>query len=267
MGGDDMPLNSDGKSAYHAVVDRLKIFRRTPGVSTTHLIQRMIDAAGAADRSGFISSDYNQTKQADQAQTELIETTSSWSQFLASSSRISAFSNNRSPTNDNIVIYIDGIFDLFHIGHIAALKAAKQLGTFLFVGLYDDETVRARKGQYFPLMNLQERVLNVLSCKYVDDVLIGAPWKITKSVLNSLNVKYVVLTENTKFAKDEMDRYRVPKEMGILKELETDSNYTTDNLMQTIVEQQEILENQNKNKVQKAKQYANSMSYMQEKTK
>merc|ERR1712130_810569 len=256
MGGDDMPLNSDGKSAYHAVVDRLKIFRRTPGVSTTHLIQRMIDAAGAADRSGFISSDYNQTKQADQAQTELIETTSSWSQFLASSSRISAFSNNRSPTNDDIVIYIDGIFDLFHIGHIAALKAAKQLGTFLFVGLYDDETVRARKGKYFPLMNLQERVLNVLSCKYVDDILIGAPWKITKQVLKSLNIKFAV---------NEFDRYDVPKKLGIFKELKTGSDYTTNDLMKTIIAKHEKLERENKQRVEKAKQYVNDSVYVQEK--
>merc|ERR1712176_977373 len=120
------------------------------------------------------------------------ETTSSWSSFLASSSRISAFPNNRTPTKNDTVVYIDGVFDLFHIGHIAALKKAKELGTFLYVGLYDDETVRSRKGQYFPLMNLQERVLTVLSCKYVDDVLIGAPWKITKQVLLSLNVKVVV---------------------------------------------------------------------------
>merc|ERR1712154_615193 len=263
--GDDIPIAADGHSAYQFIMDKLKIFRRTPGVSTTHLIQRLIDAAGAADRSGFISSDYNQTKQADQAQTELIETTSSWSQFLASSSRISAFSNNLSPTSDDIVIYIDGIFDLFHIGHIAALKAAKQLGTFLFVGLYDDETVRARKGKYFPLMNLQERVLNVLSCKYVDDILIGAPWKITKQVLKSLNIKYVVTTMNTKFAVNEFDRYDVPKKLGIFKELKTGSDYTTNDLMKTIIAKHEKLERENKQRVEKAKQYVNDSVYVQEK--
>ncbi len=112
--------------------------------------------------------------------------------------------------------YIDGIFDLFHIGHIEALKKAKELGTFLYVGLYDDETVRKRKGKYFPLMNLQERVLNVLSCKYVDDVLIGAPWKITQQVLKSLNVKYVITTKNTQFAINEFERYGIPKKLNII---------------------------------------------------
>merc|ERR1712228_6052 len=95
-----------------------------------------------------------------------------------------------------------------------AFKKAKELGTFLYVGLYDDEDVRSRKGHYFPLMNLQERVLTVLSCKYVDDVLIGAPWTITKQVLKSLNIKTVVMTPNTIFAPNEMDRYAIPKQLG-----------------------------------------------------
>eukprot|EP00487_Bulimina_marginata_P011491 TRINITY_DN7147_c0_g1_i1.p1 TRINITY_DN7147_c0_g1~~TRINITY_DN7147_c0_g1_i1.p1 ORF type:complete len:110 (+),score=15.28 TRINITY_DN7147_c0_g1_i1:104-433(+) len=103
-------------------------------------------------------------------------------------------------------------------------------------------------------MGLQERVLNVLSCKYVDDVLIGAPWKITEQILKSLNVKYVVITPNTKFAQHEMDRYDVAKEMGILKEVETDSDFTTDSLMQKYcAKDKKKLEAQNKERVKKAK--------------
>jgi len=270
--GDDIPIAANGHSAYHEVMDRLRIFRRTPGVSTTHLIQRLLDAAKKNQETnskeegsiGSLNSDLYDHRQSDAQKTLHIESTSSWSSFLASSSRISAFSNDRTPTKDDVVVYIDGVFDLFHIGHIAALRAAKQLGTFLFVGLYDDETVRSRKGPYFPLMNLQERVLNVLSCKYVDDILIGAPWKITKQVLLSLNVKVVVLTKNTMFAADEMDRYAIPQEMGILKELKTETDYTTDDLMQSIVEQQEKLEDQNRNRVQKAKQYVDGLEYVPE---
>ena len=257
-------------------MDQLRIFRRTPGVSTTHLIQRLLaavkhqkemeSAPTAVSSSGGVPASYDALK-SDQQKTYHIETTSSWSSFLASSSRISAFSNDRSPSSDDVVVYIDGVFDLFHSGHIAALRAAKELGTFLFVGLYDDETVRSRKGAYFPLMNLQERVLNVLSCRFVDDILIGAPWKITKQVLLSLNVKLVVLTKNTLFAEHEMDRCAVPQEMSILKQVYTESDYTTDQLMQSIVEQQEQLEEQNRNRVQKAKQYVDALEYVQETTK
>ena len=48
-------------------------------------------------------------------------------------------------------------------------------------------------------MNLQERVLNVLSCRYVDEVLIGCPWQIKKNLIDTLNVKNVVITPNTLF--------------------------------------------------------------------
>ena len=244
-------------------MDKLKIFRRTPGVSTTHLIARLIEAAKHGDDFEEHKGDNNE----DIVRDEQIESTTSWSSFLASSSRISAFSNNRIPKKEDVVVYIDGVFDLFHVGHIAALKKARELGTFLYVGLYDDETVRRRKGKYFPLMNLQERVLNVLSCKYVDDILIGAPWKITKQVLKSLNVSYVVMTENTKFAPKEFNRYDIPKEMGIFKRLETETDYTTDDLMKTIVEQQDKLENQNRNRIQKAKAYVHSHTYVEERIK
>ncbi len=86
-------------------------------------------------------------------------------------------------------------------------------------------------------------------------------------VLLSLNVKLVVLTKNTLFAEHEMDRYAVPQEMGILKQVQTESDYTTEQLMQSIVGQQEQLEEQNRNRVQKAKQYVDTLEYVQETTK
>merc|ERR1712087_762622 len=242
-------------------MDKLRIFKRTPGASTTHLIQRLVDAAKHSQRELALrantdSKDSNKEEKPrrgsivmDEEKTAHIESTSSWSSFLASTSRISAFSNDRTPSKGDTVVYIDGVFDLFHVGHISALKEAKAKGTFLVVGLYDDETVRARKGPFFPLMNLQERVLNVLSCKYVDDILIGAPWTITKQVLKSLNVSVFVVSENTQFASDEMERYDVPKEMGVFEEMETETHFTTDLLMESIVEGQEQLERQNRNRV------------------
>ena len=80
-------------------------------------------------------------------------------------------------------------------------------------------------------------------------------------------MKTVVMTENTLFAEDEMERYSVPKELGIFEEIDTGMNYTTDMLMESIVQQQDQLEKQNKNKVQSAKQYVNNHTYVQEKTK
>ena len=53
------------------------------------------------------------------------------------------------------------------------LKEARKLGTFLLVGIQSDETVNTMRGQNLPIMNLHERALGVLSCRYVDEVAAG----------------------------------------------------------------------------------------------
>ena len=63
-----------------------------------------------------------------------------------------------------------GNFDGVHLGHVAVLKEARKLGTFLLVGIQSDETVNTMRGQNLPIMNLHERALGVLSCRYVDEV-------------------------------------------------------------------------------------------------
>jgi len=66
-------------------------------------------------------------------------------------------------------------------------------GTFLYVGIHDDVLVNNYMGANYPIMNLHERVLNVLSCKFVDEVVIGAPWQVTRDIMTSLNIRIVVV--------------------------------------------------------------------------
>jgi len=40
-------------------------------------------------------------------------------------------------------------------------------------------------------MNLHERVLSVLACRYVDEVVIGAPYVVSQDLLDHLNVSVV----------------------------------------------------------------------------
>jgi ethanolamine-phosphate cytidylyltransferase len=57
---------------------------------------------------------------------------------------------------------------------------APRQGCYLIVGVHNDQTVNTYWGSNMPIMNLHERVLSVLGCKYVDDVLIDAPYAITQ---------------------------------------------------------------------------------------
>lgn len=67
------------------------------------------------------------------------------------------FSNRRDPQPGQRVVYLDGSFDLFHLGHVEQIKKAKEEGDFLYVGVHDDQDI---KESY---MTLHERVLNVLA--------------------------------------------------------------------------------------------------------
>lgn len=103
-----------------------------------------------------------------------------------------SFSNNREPKPHDTVVYIGGSFDLLHNGHIERLKKAKEFGEFLYVGVWPDDTVNYYRGSNYPILSLHERVLMVLACKYVDDVVIGAPYEISTDLIKSLNIKKVV---------------------------------------------------------------------------
>lgn len=67
------------------------------------------------------------------------------------------------------IIYIPGVWDTLHSGHIAILKRAKNLGGTLIVGLPTDELVYKDKG-YYPTITLKDRILMLESLKYVDIV-------------------------------------------------------------------------------------------------
>lgn len=77
-------------------------------------------------------------------------------------------------------------------GHVQALQHARSFGDFLLVGVHTDESVQQRRGAHLPILSLHERSLSVLSCKYVDEVIIGAPWAVTQDLLTTFNVSVVV---------------------------------------------------------------------------
>lgn len=42
----------------------------------------------------------------------------------------------------------------------------------------------AKRGAHRPIMNLHERSLSVLACRYVDEVIIGAPWEVSRDTVS-----------------------------------------------------------------------------------
>jgi len=159
------------------------------------------------------------------------------------------FSDGKEAKPSDKVVYIDGAWDLFHIGHINLLKKARALGTFTIVGVLEDQTVNRYKGANFPIMNLYERVLSVLSCKYVDEVVIGAPEKLTPDFVKSLDIQVVVHGKDPVcLCEDGTDPYEVARNMGIFMELDSESTLTTTVIIERIKEHRRQYEERNQRK-------------------
>lgn len=62
---------------------------------------------------------------------------------------------------------LTGTFDLFHVGHVANLRAAHRYCEELTVAVLDDQIIRAHTGRA-PHMHVEERLALVSSCRWVE---------------------------------------------------------------------------------------------------
>jgi len=245
--GDDIPTNENGQTIYDDIIakKRLRVFRRTEGISTTVIIGRLL--LGMKDKFDALDEKDPKNIELKKSYTELENTSNlqfgTMNTLLTTSYRISDFSNKRLPKKNEKVVYICGEFDVLHQVHIEALKKAKELGDYVYVGVYDDLTVNKRKGKYHPVLNINERCLNLLALKYIDDVIFGAPERITEDLLHNLKVDVVVkfVTPNMKNGKcdKEEKNYEVAAKLGKLKEVEVSGELTNDVLSDRIWENKE----------------------------
>ncbi|KAK2385325.1 ethanolamine-phosphate cytidylyltransferase [Trifolium repens] len=257
--GDDPCLLPDGTDAYAAAkkAGRYKQIKRTEGVSSTDIVGRIMsslnDQKNCEDRNG------TDVKPQEECQSKV----SHISQFLPTSRRIVQFSNGKGPGPNARIVYIDGAFDLFHAGHVQTLKKARELGDFLLVGIHSDETVSENRGNHYPIMHLHERSLSVLACRYVDEVIIGAPWEITKDMITTFNISLVVHgTVAEKSLPSEKDPYEVPKSIGIFRLLESPKDITTTSVAQRIMANHDAYVKRNAKKAKSEKRYYEERKYV-----
>lgn len=79
----------------------------------------------------------------------------------------------RAQNPDQRIVFADGTFDLFHLGHVEAFKKLREFGDIVVVAVLSDEWVRFRKGEQRPVMSQEERLTLVDSIRYVDYSLIA----------------------------------------------------------------------------------------------
>mmetsp|Transcript_16837 Transcript_16837/g.68802 ORF Transcript_16837/g.68802 Transcript_16837/m.68802 type:complete len:390 (-) Transcript_16837:708-1877(-) len=276
--GDDPCLGPDGRDVYAAVKEEKKFrtVKRTEGVSSTDILDRIMRCEGdlvtkptkmmngengmnemngtngTNGTNGLKGSNGTNGTNGTHGThgtngTNGIKNSSPFhrpSTFLPTTRRLLEFVGNSNVAKGdgiNNVVYVDGAFDMFHAGHIAALREAQKLGDFVLVGIHDDITVNSYKGGNFPIMNLHERVLSVLSSKYVNEVIIGAPLEISEDMIKTMNISVVVHgVHKDKRLKsvdpNEPDPYKVPKQLGIFREIDSKSELSVHDIVRRITQ-------------------------------
>lgn len=159
------------------------------------------------------------------------------SQFLPTTQKIIQFANAKEPKKGDRIVYVAGAFDLFHVGHVDFLEKCAAQGDYLIVGLHTDLVVNRYRGSNYPIMNLHERVLSVLACKYVNDVVIGAPYSVTGDLMDHFKVDTVCHGRTAVIPDaDSADPYAEPKKRKKFKFVDSTNDLTTFDLVNRIIE-------------------------------
>ena len=85
-------------------------------------------------------------------------------------------------------------FDLFHAGHVMMLKEAKNHCDYLIVGLQTDPTLD-REWKNKPIQSVFERYVQLVACKYVDEIIPYATEKELMDILTSYPIDVRIIGE------------------------------------------------------------------------
>jgi len=159
-------------------------------------------------------------------------------------------------------VYIGGTFDLLHVGHARALEQASELGDYLLVGVHSDETVRRRRGM-LPVLTLMERAMAVLAMRWVDDVVLGAPWEVTRDLLVTMNVAVVAAGQQGPLSASSGPLV-IPRTLGILREVDSESQLTSGSLRDRFLQRRDSIEKRNGALLPKEATYTRAKEYVPE---
>ncbi|KAI9827064.1 MAG: hypothetical protein M1819_007056 [Sarea resinae] len=314
--GDDITSDSGGEDCYRFVkaAGRFLVVKRTPGISTTDLVGRMLlctkthfiksltkvlegeEGAGSAEERRKVGEEMSQRiKEYASDETGLAPGPEVWVWNASAAARIGDDANGEEGTFKRIVagkpvqpgqsvIYVDGGFDLFSTGHIEFLRrvvsaeeeegrkrgwydeGAKQKRiaehgedygpAFVVAGIHDDEVINYWKGVNYPIMNIFERGLCVLQCRYINALIFSAPFTPTTAYLHNLphHTPHAVYHGPTSFIPLTYDPYTAPKALSIYRSIGTHdfSHVNAGEIVQRIMRSREAYEERQRVKGEKA---------------
>ena len=213
--GDDPCYLPDGTDAY-AIPKKLGKYReikRTEGVSTTDLVARLLEFADSSDGSKDTtksSSDGNSKRH----ESRFCTTASRIAQFAAKvsyskTSKIHTEDKQRkrkgkeekrknvNAKDNDTCCYVVGAFDVFNAGHVELLEECSVAADKVICAVIADEYLTSdQTNQPPPMLNQSERAMSAIACRHCDDVVVGAPARITDDICKTFNVTAVVFEDD-----------------------------------------------------------------------
>jgi D-beta-D-heptose 7-phosphate kinase/D-beta-D-heptose 1-phosphate adenosyltransferase len=125
-------------------------------------------------------------------------------------------------------VFVNGTFDILHVGHIALLDYAKSLGDQLVVGIDSDDRVRLLKGSDRPINSQLERGTLLNALKSVDEVFVFD----TDDELRSLIQACDVMVKGSDYKNKPIVGQEICKQIVFFERL---NGYSTTNKIQDIV--------------------------------
>lgn len=86
-------------------------------------------------------------------------------------------------------VYVIGVFDLFHRGHLELLRRAKALGDKLVVAINGDDMVASYKRR--PFFNEEDRLALVEATEYVDEAFVIRQYD-NKEIIKQYKINKIV---------------------------------------------------------------------------
>lgn len=129
------------------------------------------------------------------------------------------------------VVYADGVFDLFHPGHVAFLRRARAEGgpgARLVVGVVGDADAAWKRP---PVMTAAERAAMVRACGAADEVVEDCPLVLTAEFLAARGVTLVVHGDDAR----QEEFFRVPIAMGIMRYVPYTPGVSTSELIRRVL--------------------------------
>ena len=95
-------------------------------------------------------------------------------------------------------VWVNGVFDVLHRGHIELLEFAESQGDWLCVGIDSDERVKELKGNSRPINSQEDRKYFLSSIIYVNEVVIFKTEEELSNIIKEYNPDIFVIGSDYK---------------------------------------------------------------------